>query len=483
VAAESDVAAMEAAMLAYDDDKLAASSKGGTNTRLGWWRARAARAFPPFEPYPLTVEKLRRALAMLKLGGYRSAALYVSAIRIKHIRQGHSWDDMLALEAREGLRSALRGIGPPQRCPAMDLARLANLAADTVQAVPHGPANPRDAALVGAWWALRELELGAARRDQLELGQGSGCGSATLHLPASKTDPMGAGRARTHGCSCAESPAMCPVAAARRTLSHEKEAGPESPLFPTTTGQFCSKEGSVATFQKLAVATGLQERVTGHTLRVTGAQAMAKAGMDLWQIQLFCRWGSSAVLGYVRDAPLAVSGRIAPMVAQSLTLGEVRLEIEDCLNERDPGHGAPATAVTDIIDDILEKRLAVDKAELDTVLAEIRDKLTSLDLTMSTLMTEWDEVRPVVDTSPRWAVSYEGKVHAIDVTGESSVCGWTWAKDQVIFLHEFSDDWILCKHISCAPLLAEAMRRMEFGVPDSESGAVDEAVGQMPHEL
>ena len=48
-------------------------------------------------------------------------------------------------------------------------------------------------------------------------------------------------------------------------------------------------------------------RWTGHTLRVTGAQGLALAGLDTWAIQLLGRWGSEAVRSYIRQAPLAAS--------------------------------------------------------------------------------------------------------------------------------------------------------------------------------
>ena len=47
-----------------------------------------------------------------------------------------------------------------------------------------------------------------------------------------------------------------------------------------------------------------RERISGHTLRVTGAQGLAMAGLELWAIQLLGRWGSQSVTRYVRDAHL-----------------------------------------------------------------------------------------------------------------------------------------------------------------------------------
>ena len=47
------------------------------------------------------------------------------------------------------------------------------------------------------------------------------------------------------------------------------------------------------------------ERVSGHSLRVSGAQGLARLGWDLWAIQLHGRWQSDVVKHYVRDAHLS----------------------------------------------------------------------------------------------------------------------------------------------------------------------------------
>ena len=46
------------------------------------------------------------------------------------------------------------------------------------------------------------------------------------------------------------------------------------------------------------------EAITGHSLRVTGAQGFARLGLDTWTIQLIGRWGSDAILRYIRAIPL-----------------------------------------------------------------------------------------------------------------------------------------------------------------------------------
>ena len=50
------------------------------------------------------------------------------------------------------------------------------------------------------------------------------------------------------------------------------------------------------------------ERVSGHSLRVMGAQGLARLGWDLWAIQLQGRWPSDVVKHYVRDAHLSPVG-------------------------------------------------------------------------------------------------------------------------------------------------------------------------------
>ena len=50
---------------------------------------------------------------------------------------------------------------------------------------------------------------------------------------------------------------------------------------------------------------------SGHALRVTGAQALSRAGLSEHTISLLARWGSTAVLKYIRKAPLASSHHLA----------------------------------------------------------------------------------------------------------------------------------------------------------------------------
>ena len=70
------------------------------------------------------------------------------------------------------------------------------------------------------------------------------------------------------------------------------------PLFPTARGTACSKEAMSATILHAAELLGVElvapdgsERVSGHSLRATGAQGLAAAGVETWAIELFLTLG------------------------------------------------------------------------------------------------------------------------------------------------------------------------------------------------
>jgi hypothetical protein len=69
------------------------------------------------------------------------------------------------------------------------------------------------------------------------------------------------------------------------------------------------KRHVVGTFKLLVELMALDATgITGHSARVAGAQRLAAAGVPAWRVQAFGRWGSMAVLKYVREAMLQGDG-------------------------------------------------------------------------------------------------------------------------------------------------------------------------------
>ena len=64
-------------------------------------------------------------------------------------------------------------------------------------------------------------------------------------------------------------------------------------------------------------------------MRVSGAQGMATAGMDLWAIQLLGRWGSTAVHGYVREAHLNRAEKWARTINEHLSVDSMAKELKE----------------------------------------------------------------------------------------------------------------------------------------------------------
>eukprot|EP00971_Amphidinium_carterae_P035950 706842-Amphidinium_carterae.1 len=78
---------------------------------------------------------------MLKVGGFRSAALHLSAIRREHMKQGFAWTSDLDVEFKDGIRSCLRGAGPPLRADPLPLEKVVGMNL-VLPLVKDGPVHP-----------------------------------------------------------------------------------------------------------------------------------------------------------------------------------------------------------------------------------------------------------------------------------------------------------------------------------------------------
>eukprot|EP00971_Amphidinium_carterae_P000891 17315-Amphidinium_carterae.1 len=128
----------EAAVIAYESDKLAVSPRGVNSCRLAWWSRRAAAN--GVAEFPLTAESLKLAGADLKLGSYRSAALYLAAMKKEHSKRGDEWTSALEVELEDGMRSCERGQGPPKQAAPCPIETISTLSVSE-PVVPWGAAG------------------------------------------------------------------------------------------------------------------------------------------------------------------------------------------------------------------------------------------------------------------------------------------------------------------------------------------------------
>ena len=229
-----------------------------------------------------------------------------------HVEAGHPWDAQLDLCFRQAVRAARRNLCPSQHAEALPLADMAR-AQGTAALCPGGPRYPGRACLLASWWFLREVEASNAQTSHFEFDGAQRV--VSLRLPNSKTDPQALGTERSHSCCCLTAgPAICPyhLALAHVTDVQANGGGNAKWLFPTDAGTQPTKRGWAGTFQGIAALMGHElstsagaVRYSGHSARASGAQHLAANGIELWRIQLFGRWSSTAFLKYVRNAPLS----------------------------------------------------------------------------------------------------------------------------------------------------------------------------------
>ena len=310
-----------AALEALERDVYAASTREAVAAKLR--TVRRAIGSWGMAPYPPSLQTIQALGATLKRGGYRSAASYLWLYKVESQRRGFAWIDVFQRALKDSIRSCERGLGPPVRAQALPFASLDRLPGHSSPWVAGGPLGPRNAIIIGAWWMLRELELSTVRAAHVEIiGDWRMRGvSVRLTLPASKTDAEAFGTSRSHRCHCLDRACvLCPAHAVidqilllcRSFPDRFGEGGPslDLPLFPSASGLPVDKGPMVATIIHAARHLGVVDlpdgslRVSGHSLRPTGAQGLIALGWRADAVRLQGRWESEAVQRYTRDAAL-----------------------------------------------------------------------------------------------------------------------------------------------------------------------------------
>ena len=314
---------------ALDDDVLARSTNPAADARVRTYLA-ICRAWE-IPAFPLDSQNIRCFGASLKAGGYRSAAVYYQAIcghQQRVLRS--SLSPMLRACIRDCVRSIQRGLGVAKLKDSFNgllLGQMSvtdDLSSFSFEVLPHC----RDMAIIGLWYMLHELEMAGAMATDLQL-EGT---EVHLTIPLHKTDVRGKYTRRTLSCSCgSKQHAMCIWHSAERHLlrleAHPHRAGSlEFPLFPDADGRTATKQMFIEAMRWVIAQAGTattrvgpggvqQQRFHGHCLRVSGAQMLAAAGVELSLIQLLGRWTSASVQRYTQDSALVRVPQISQQVA------------------------------------------------------------------------------------------------------------------------------------------------------------------------
>ena len=355
-----------AAALAEIDSLVdAPSAKNNSAQRWATW----CELLEPFgeRPLPMTADKVRMVAAGLRCGKFRSAQRYFSTASIEHLKAyGHRPGSLVTFAMTRYARAVSRGVGPVSckesfqiegLVDAMDVPDVDELAflndADCIW--------PCGAACLGAWWLVRSIEMTAAKVKHMTLDDKL----LRVHwaLPASKTDIQALGISRSHRCLCTSHPDLmkiCPFHTAVQYLKLMKEFFKEKndfadlPLFPNAKGGVLSHSASVRLIRAAATAGGdslafQQKKYGEHTLRVSGAQFLARAlNVDVYVIQLYGRWASRAVARYVQEAPLTRPLPAAGLQQSAVTLDVIVKMVADLMLKDDGAKKDVAQAVLEV---------------------------------------------------------------------------------------------------------------------------------------
>ena len=315
------------AVITLRRDAVANSARRSRQSLLSTWTTIHNACCPDLPVFPLVPASIERISASLKSGGYRSARNYIARAKDEHLAQGHHWSDLLARASRVAIRSCERGQGPPSRQVPFDLDTAFARSSDVFEPlVPDGPMGFSNLAVLGCFHMLREIELSTTLASSLLIDHDKR--EEALYLPASKTDHLARGVWRSWGCVCVglPGPIPCPYHAAASQIEALKvkfavdgELPHGLPLFPTRDGNAPSKASVVSSLRAWLTSSGISMDCLptgGHCFRVTGAQMLARAGIDADTIMIAARWTSSAVLKYIREAPLkTLTHRYAALLA------------------------------------------------------------------------------------------------------------------------------------------------------------------------
>ena len=182
------------------NDFYASSRRAPRNSQIKTWEKYHELWYGDRDSaWPLTEQKLIRASALFKLGGYKSFKNYMSRAKDNHVSLGHAWTDKLDSVARKCSRSVLRGLAGSSRSMDFDLSKVAyHFPIGVLSLDENGAAHPTAMIVTATMFLLRELEASAIDVEDASFSDLK----VTLHLPVSKTDWQAKGCSRSWTCAC-----------------------------------------------------------------------------------------------------------------------------------------------------------------------------------------------------------------------------------------------------------------------------------------
>lgn len=228
--------------------------------------------------------------------------------------------------------------------------------------------------------------------------------------------------------------------------------GADDPLLVCHDKKPPNKAAMVKAFRQVAMAAGYDEeyakQITGHALRPSGAQHMARLGVEFYKIQLFCRWGSDTILKYLREVPMEGSDQWMNEAGDRPSLEEITEQVS---------HHVPLEAgvtreqVQEIITETLGVRASEVLTEANEAQAEITTLIRELNSQSSQMSEQW-----AAELSRRFLPRYlinraSNKVHAIK-DAYTTGCGFEFRLSRDCEFKTTLPEGTICEAAGCSKL-------------------------------
>ena len=431
----------EAAMRRMLRDIYAPSNQASRDSKWKTWCTIAEEW--GIDPVPITKDTAIKMATSFKEGEYRSARQYFHRAKEEHVdMMGRELSPDVERTVAKVIRSTERGIGPA----AYKDSFIVELLRGTAGSDPIDQCGPSflkdntaakvDMVILGCWYMTRGIEIGLAKQVHLWVE----VQNHTLFwtLPVDKTHTTGACVTRPHKCCCTDrADPICPFHAACRHIARLSKAFDFSnmsqdqveafPLFPNEKGEHLSKWEVTQLIRFVISLTGTalqrpgplgpaKDRFGEHVLRVSGAQMMARAHIELYIIQLYGRWGSWAIERYVQEAYLHGHQNVAKTVVKNLEQA-----IADTTGE----------TIQAIMDHSESVHMSTD------------DMMKMIETTVHRVMA--DQRKYIGNPESNKAHLPAIAENSVQSTFWHAACGWPYGRRNHVGLAKVQSPWTLCK--------------------------------------
>lgn len=175
-------------------------------------------------------------------------------------------------------------------------------------------------AVDGAPWQVGRALCGAdvqARKEGIARDQFDGADEVIIHIRGSKTDQYNRGTLRNMYTTGQKIDHVAALARLQRQHPERWQQEKGQPLFRSASGRMLKRSRIQELLGMAASACGIDPaRMGSHSLRIGGATALYKAGVDVETIKRIGRWSSSAVHAYLWDTHERQKGMAAKMVQE-----------------------------------------------------------------------------------------------------------------------------------------------------------------------